>query len=217
MRTVSQISRGCLVVLEGGDYAGKTTQATLLVKRLQEAGHPAKFLRFPDRTTPIGHILDGYLKQSCNLHDYAVHLLFSANRWEAEPQMVTDLMNGTILVVDRYAFSGVAYTCAKPGMVIERCKQTDVGLPRPDVALYLKLSEEAFQTRRSERCNEERYEQIEIQRKVMKNLEALSDPTYWKTVSADKSVEGLNDEIYSIVTDTLKKCRNTDIPRLWVD
>ena len=36
-----------------------------------------------DRTTPIGSILNGYLAQGVKVEDHAVHLVFSANRWEA--------------------------------------------------------------------------------------------------------------------------------------
>jgi thymidylate kinase len=36
-----------------------------------------------DRTTMIGKMIDAYLQNTENLDDHAVHLLFSANRWEA--------------------------------------------------------------------------------------------------------------------------------------
>ena len=35
-----------------------------------------------DRTTDIGKVIDGYLTKKSELDDHAVHLLFSANRWE---------------------------------------------------------------------------------------------------------------------------------------
>jgi thymidylate kinase len=36
-----------------------------------------------DRTTTIGQMIDAYLKGSNDLDDHVIHLLFSANRWEA--------------------------------------------------------------------------------------------------------------------------------------
>lgn len=36
-----------------------------------------------DRTTAIGQLIDGYLKSHVELDDHAIHLLFSANRWES--------------------------------------------------------------------------------------------------------------------------------------
>lgn len=36
-----------------------------------------------DRTTPIGKMIDSYLKGETEVEDHVIHLLFSANRWEA--------------------------------------------------------------------------------------------------------------------------------------
>ncbi|GAB0489256.1 hypothetical protein MMPV_000473 [Pyropia vietnamensis] len=46
---------------------------------------------------------------------HALHLLFSANRWEAAPALVAALEAGETVVADRYALSGVAYTLAAAG------------------------------------------------------------------------------------------------------
>lgn len=69
--------RGAFIVFEGVDRSGKTTQAKLLADRLQ-----AHHIRFPDRSTGIGSIIDRYLRKEVELEDHAVHLLYSANRWE---------------------------------------------------------------------------------------------------------------------------------------
>ncbi|XP_009883699.1 PREDICTED: thymidylate kinase-like [Charadrius vociferus] len=65
------------------------------------------------RTTEIGRLISSYLGKEKNLEDHTVHLLFSANRWEHVPLMKEKLHEGITLVVDRYAFSGVAFTSAK--------------------------------------------------------------------------------------------------------
>ena len=52
------------------------------------------------------------------------------------------LAAGTTLVCDRYAYSGVAFTAAKPGLNFEWCKQCDRGLPSPDAVIYLNISVE---------------------------------------------------------------------------
>lgn len=36
-----------------------------------------------DRSTPIGQMIDAYLKSDVEMDDHVIHLLFSANRWEA--------------------------------------------------------------------------------------------------------------------------------------
>ena len=50
------------------------------------------------------------------MDDHAIHLLFSANRWEVAKSIREKLNAGITLVVDRYAYSGVAFTSAKAGM-----------------------------------------------------------------------------------------------------
>jgi hypothetical protein len=74
--------RGCFILFEGVDRCGKTTQANRLVETLTQRGQPTVFMRFPDRETTIGAQIDAYLRNAADLDDHAVHLLFSANRWE---------------------------------------------------------------------------------------------------------------------------------------
>ncbi|XP_072653180.1 thymidylate kinase isoform X2 [Canis lupus baileyi] len=74
--------RGALIVLEGVDRAGKSTQSRRLVAALCAAGHRAELLRFPERSTEIGQLLSSYLEKKSDVEDHSVHLLFSANRWE---------------------------------------------------------------------------------------------------------------------------------------
>ena len=55
----------------------------------------------------------------------------------------------------RYAYSGVAFSSAKPGMPLAWCRAPDVGLPRPDAVVYLDVPSEVAESRGSygeERC-----------------------------------------------------------------
>lgn len=75
-------SRGALIVLEGLDRCGKTSQCGRLHSYLEELGHSIELWRFPDRNTGVGQMISSYLANQSNLDDRAIHLLFSANRWE---------------------------------------------------------------------------------------------------------------------------------------
>ena len=63
-------------------------------------------------------MLNQYLRnKDFKFSDEAIHLFFSANRWEMKEQILRDLESGITLVCDRYAFSGVAYSAAKVSLV----------------------------------------------------------------------------------------------------
>lgn len=157
--TTTTKRRGAFILLEGVDRCGKTTQCSLLLKHLLSLSIAAVAMRFPDRTTSIGQLINGYLTTSGqDLDDRAVHLLFSANRWEASSKLTRELANGTTVVCDRYAYSGVAFSSAKTAqdrhsnslsedLSIDWCKAPDVGLPAPDAVIFLDLSPEVSETR----------------------------------------------------------------------
>jgi len=86
MATVTR--RGAFILFEGIDRCGKTTQSKLLAETLKREGNKVETMRFPDRTTTIGKMIDAYLKMGIDLHDRAIHLLFSANRWELAYVMI---------------------------------------------------------------------------------------------------------------------------------
>lgn len=210
----SQHNRGALIVFEGCDRSGKSTQCNLLLKSLEEKGHSVKLLKFPDRTTVIGKMIDDYLSCKKEVDDHAVHLLFSANRWENVQMMKDLLFSGTTVLVDRYAYSGVAFTAAKQGFDIEWCKCSDMGLPRPDAVLYLTLSSEAAAKRGG--FGVERYEQTDFQKKVAANFDKLKDED-WRVIDADKSVEDLHRELENICLSQISDSVSKKLRTLWTD
>ncbi|MCL4133828.1 UNVERIFIED_CONTAM: hypothetical protein GTU68_064104 [Idotea baltica] len=170
------IGRGALVVLEGCDKAGKTTQAKLLYENMIKFGIPTNYMCFPDRSTKIGQLIDGYLKCNNDLEDHAIHLLFSANRWENVPKMKELLKNGTTLIIDRYAYSGVAFSSAKKDLSLDWCKQCDIGLPKPDLVLFFDLNLNNAEQRTA--YGQERYENRSFQDKVRLNFSLMRDDTF---------------------------------------
>jgi dTMP kinase len=135
------IHRGKLIVLEGLDRSGKSSVVSYLCEWLsQERKGKTVGMSFPDRTTPIGKMIDEFLRHhDCELSNEAVHLLFSANRWEKTKVMEDTLAAGTSIICDRYWYSGVAYSMAK-GLQKEWCTWPDKGLLEPDLVIYLQAT-----------------------------------------------------------------------------
>ncbi|KAL8287942.1 hypothetical protein RB601_004383 [Gaeumannomyces tritici] len=170
----AEVARGALIALEGLDRSGKTTQVKLLEQRFVELGRKVKVMRFPDRTTPIGEMIDGYLKSQVDMDDHVIHLLFSANRWEAVKTITSLLASGTTVVCDRYYHSGIVYSAAKgnPALTLPWARAPEVGLPRPDLVLFLDLDE--GQARARGGWGGEAYERAGMQRRVRELFWGLS-------------------------------------------
>ncbi|KAL1839546.1 hypothetical protein VTJ49DRAFT_1409 [Mycothermus thermophilus] len=168
------VTRGALIVLEGLDRSGKTTQVKLLEQRFVELGRKVKVMRFPDRTTPIGQMIDSYLKSQVDMDDHVIHLLFSANRWEAAKIIATLLSQGVTVLCDRYYHSGIVYSAAKqnPSLTLSWARSPEVGLPRPDLVLFLDLDESQARLRGG--WGGEAYEKAEMQRRVRELFWGLS-------------------------------------------
>ncbi len=93
--------RGMLIVFEGLDRSGKSTQVKLLNEALNSTNRYSEVWRYPNRNTSIGKLINSYLNKEIEMEDHAVHLLFSANRWETVNEMIKTLSNGTNLIMDR--------------------------------------------------------------------------------------------------------------------
>ncbi|KAK9494105.1 thymidylate kinase-domain-containing protein [Lipomyces doorenjongii] len=171
-------SRGLLVVFEGLDRAGKTTQCQLLYEKLAKrlgAGR-VRVQKVPDRSTQIGQAINAYLVSQTHLPDHAIHLLFSANRWELRESILSSLAAGQTVILDRYVPSGVAYSLAKgiPDMSLEWCIAPDRGLPQPDVTIFLDVDPDnaKLQTARAD-FGRERYEVSEFQANVRESFKTI--------------------------------------------
>lgn len=206
--------RGCLILIEGLDRSGKSTQVQLLASQLN-----AKTFRFPDRSTPVGAIIDRYLVDpTFDLPDEAAHLLFSANRWELEHDIVQTLELGQHVVVDRYIYSGIAYSLAKATLNDQEWLYSpEKGLPKPDLTMFLTIDLAELSSRKG--WGEERYEKEAFQKKVkecyLKVLNPQADDTI-EVVAVDLLlIEEVREKLMAVVKKHgVDKCRDDDIQRL---
>lgn len=91
------VSRGAFILFEGVDRCGKTTQVGLL-KEYVAKSKQVEQIRFPERKSAVGQLIDSYLQSTSNLNDQSIHLLFSANRWEQADSLESRLASGCSLV-----------------------------------------------------------------------------------------------------------------------
>lgn len=119
-------------------------------------------------------MIDGYLHGQ-SLDDHSIHLLFSANRWEIAKSIEDDINSGVTVIVDRYSYSGAVYSAAKanPSLSLDWAWQPEVGLPRPDACIFLRISPEEAAKRGG--FGMERYENATMQTRVRELFHTLFD------------------------------------------
>ena len=140
-----------LVVLEGLDGAGKSTQVKKLRTYLESLFGSLEYVHFPRYDAPVyGDLISRFLRgdfgSNESVHPQLVALLFAEDRHGAAPQMRKTLAAGGHILLDRYVYSNIAYQCAKLSDPEETEKlrdwvfNTEYGdfeLPKPDLNIFL--------------------------------------------------------------------------------
>ncbi|MES1911293.1 MAG: hypothetical protein MHM6MM_003746 [Cercozoa sp. M6MM] len=212
----SNSKRGAFIVFEGVDRCGKSTQSSRLFEVLVESGVQVQQMRFPDRSTTTGKLLNDYLQRRLELSDRAaVHSLFVLNRLEQRQKLIELLDSGVSVVCDRYSYSGVAYTLAQNAgddqdVSREWCIMQETCLPAPDLVVYLSADAETLAKRGG--YGEERYEVPELQRRVAEIFTSLQAEE-WAAFNAAQPVEELATQISDRARSTIAACASLPVGR----
>lgn len=140
-----------LVVLEGLDGAGKSTQLKNINRYLLSKGYKVKIQHFPIYETPVsGDMVSRFLRGDFGpisaVHPMLVALLFAENRRDAVGVINNWLNDEYVVLLDRYVYSNIAFQCAKLnddreiGELRDWILETEFkhfSLPKPDVNFFL--------------------------------------------------------------------------------
>lgn len=143
--------RGLWITLEGGDGAGKTTQANLLETWLSEAGRTVLRTREPGGSEVGQLIRDIVLHHRGDIAPRAEALLYAADRAHHVATVVRPaLERGDVVIQDRYLDSSVAYQGA--GRVLDADEIRKLSLwategALPDLTVLLDLDPQVARTR----------------------------------------------------------------------
>ncbi|MBO4536701.1 MAG: dTMP kinase [Bacteroidales bacterium] len=140
-----------LIVLEGLDGAGKSTQLKMVTSYFASLGLKVDYLHFPRYTAPIyGELIAKFLRGDFGaidqVHPQLVALLFAEDRRDAASLIRSWTNQGHVVVLDRYVYSNVAFQCAKLADPAQAEELRDwildlefgrYGIPRPTLNLFL--------------------------------------------------------------------------------
>lgn len=193
------------IAFEALDGSGSSTQAKLLVERLERTGHPALLTKEPTKTNPVGRLIREALQHRFEVSPEGLQLLFSADRAEhLRVDILPALKEGKIVVTDRYFFSTIAF--GSYGVSdLEWLKQLNRLFPLPDLTFLFKLAPEECIRRIEGRGTEfELFEKVEKLKVIWNNYETLAKqyPNFY-LIDASRDIPTIADEIWRIVSKKL--------------
>ena len=156
---------GKLIVLEGLDGSGKSTQLSILEKNLSDLGYDFKTVSFPEYTLPSCEPVKMYLagefgKNPGDVNAYAASLFYAVDRFASFKKSWCDFYNnGGLILAGRYATSNAIHQTSKLDRSewgeylkwLEDLEYEKVGIPRPDKVIYLNVPIKVSQTLLSSR------------------------------------------------------------------
>lgn len=138
--------------------------------------------------------------------------LWLSSFYARRQSIIDTLEQGTHVVCDRYAFSGIAYSCVK-GLSYDWCRSPDVGLPSPDLTLFLSLTPEVAAQRGG--YGQERYEALAIQTKVRQIFETLGKDGSvgrWRIIDAGRTADQVAEDCIREAQETVKHVTQSAAP-----
>lgn len=147
------MAKGKLIVIDGTDGSGKSTQIALLIKRLKKDGRKVKIVDFPEYYSNffgkfIGHCLSEQYYNWINIHPKIASIAYAADRWESSNKIQKWLDGGYIVLANRYVSANqihqggkIKNTKKREAFIkwLDEMEYKTFKIPKPDVVFYLNL------------------------------------------------------------------------------
>lgn len=206
-----------LIIIEGLDGCGKSTQTKLLEEYFTSKGINYKKIKLPDYDSPSSTLVNMYLagdfgKNANDVNAYAASAFYAVDRFASyKLNWGKDYENGTLILADRYATSNAIYQMEK----ISEDKWDEylewsadfeynkIGIPKPDLVLFLDMPVEVSQRLMTERYNGDEGKKdvheanVEFLNKCRKSALYTAKKQGWRVIPCSDGVNPLSiDEIH---------------------
>ena len=221
---------GKLIVIEGTDGSGKSTQFKLLSQRLEQEGHVFRYLVFPRYKEESSALIRMYLggafgTNPSDVNAYAASAFYAVDRYASYKQDWGQWYEqGGLIVSDRYTTSNAVHQTSKEPEEkqaeflrwLYEFEYDKLGLPRPDLVIYLDVptdcTEQLMRRREAETNTSADIHEQDLQYLATCRRIGRTAAEYygWKIISCAKdnqmrSIEDIHAEIYRHVMACLEE------------
>ena len=190
------MKRGLLIVFEGIDGCGKSTQLRMLAERLRASGASVVETKEPTNGAVGKRIREMAQSGNAVAPEEELAWFIEDRREHVSDPLEPELAQGSIILCDRYWLSTVAYQGARGFATDEIMRNSEAEFPIPDLALIFEITADEGLARVNARggVSEPVFEEIEFQKKVEKNFAAL-ERGWIVRVNARPAVEVIHDDV----------------------
>ncbi len=205
---------GKLIVFEGIDGSGKSTQIELLCQTLKERKIPFYVTMEPSER-PIGSMIRQILTGKAHADPKVIAALFTADRLDHLLNEVNGIARmveeGMLVLMDRYYFSSYAYQSVDAPMDwVIQANALSAQILRPAVNIFLDVdAEDALEritkNRRKTELFEEKERLIQVRERYMEAFEKLKDAERVEMVDGSREKDEIAKDVWGIVSALLDR------------
>ncbi len=196
------ISKGKLIVFYGTNNLGKSTQAKILVEKLNSLNFPTEYLKYPlYDLAPSGKLLNDYLRNN-NPHQLTAReaqIIYTLNRTQYQNEIIKKIENGINIIAEDYTGTGIAWGVGA-GIDQDFLEEINNHLIKEDLAIL--FDGERFKN--SIENNHKHEKDEEFSKRVRQIHIELGKKFNWIKIDANLTIEEISQQILNIVKNIIK-------------
>lgn len=186
--------KGALIVFEGIDGAGLTTNSKFLTEWLGSLGFKSFYTKEPSKSI-IGSCIREVLKKGADA--YTLTLLFTADRaLHVNEEIIPKLKEGFFVVCDRYYYSTLVYQSIH-GVNEEMIRRLNRRFPKPDLVILLDV--DPLTSLERKKGDREMYENLEFLEKARAKFLEVASEECFVVIPSSRPIERVQNDIKRIV------------------
>jgi len=189
-----------LVNLEGIDGCGKSTQSKLLRKKLKGEGEKVIILKEPTKRPHGQKLWDMLYGKRKATNEEILELFVLDRKQHVEEKIRPALDDGTVVLMDRYYYSSMAYQVAR-GIDVEEIRKKHAFAPKPDVVLIFDLPVSIALERVKGQGDADEFEKEEHLENVREAYLDLENDPLARIIDATRTPLEIFDDVWRLVSE----------------